>query len=273
MPENLRLKKNKGKQRKTVFLFSAFLLFISIISYAEAQISKMTVSDKSKTLDSEMEEINAEIEKKINDNEVFLMKDEIKNIKDLLDGHHYFSKAFNVIQKIIIEDVYLEDSRLLLDEDGNLIMEINGVANNYLSVTNQIAVFKNSYWIDRVEVNDISAEGENVSFSGKLEFKKEVVLFHKYYWDFGLTLLSTKTNRYLKINEYSATLKEVDGSEDFVEIEFSGVAYDKEKLILLEDDLKQMDVFVKDASVLYDLRKKSDSGVIDFSGKIELNMP
>ena len=273
LPEKFRLKENEERQKRLIFMFSALLLVISLVSCLVIYISKTTASNESKALDSEIGKVSAEIEKKISENELFLMKNEIKSITELLDGHSYFSKALNIVQDMVTDDIYLKDSKLSFDEEGNLIMEISGIANSYLAAVNQIAIFKNSYWVDKTEISDISTEEENsVNFSGSLKLKKEVVSFHKYYWDFGLALLSSKIDRYLKIDEYSAVLKKREDGKDYIEIKFSGVAYDEKKLNLFESNLRQMKVFVKDVSVRYDLKKKNDNDTIDFSGKMKLNM-
>ena len=75
----------------------------------------------------------------------------------------------------------------------------------------------------------------------------------------------------MKINEYSAVLKEVANQENFIEVKFSGIAYDEKKLESFEDDLREMETFVKKASVFYDLNKKESSGAIKFNGEMELN--
>lgn len=273
LPEKFRLKENEERQKRLIFMFSVLLLVISLVSCLVIYISKTTASNESKALDSEIGKVSAEIEKKISENELFLMKNEIKSITELLDGHSYFSKALNIVQDMVTDDIYLKDSKLSFDEEGNLIMEISGIANSYLAAVNQIAIFKNSYWVDKTEISDISTEEENsVNFSGSLKLKKEAISFHKYYWDFGLALLSSKIDRYLKIDEYSAVLKKREDGKDYIEIKFSGVAYDEKKLNLFESNLRQMKVFVKDVSVRYDLKKKNDNDTIDFSGKMKLNM-
>ncbi|MEA1937168.1 MAG: PilN domain-containing protein [Patescibacteria group bacterium] len=274
LPEKIKNKKNKERQKSFFFAFSALLLVISVLSYLGAYINKTTAFNKSEELGLEMKKVSVSIEKEIENNELFLTKSQIKDIAEILDSHSYFSKAFGVVQSIIVDGVYLEDSSLSFDEE-NLIMEISGVADNYPAVVNQIAIFKNSYWIDKVEINEISlGEKGDVSFSGSLKIKNDAVLFYEDYWNFGLALLSSKVDRYLKINEYSAQFKKAVGDEEkLVEVEFSGIAYDTEKLISFEDDLKQIDIFVKDVSISYDLNKKNDDNAIDFKGKMELNMP
>lgn len=275
LPKKIRYKEDEERRKKIIFAFSVLLLVISAVSYLGVYANKIIASNRSKELSVEMEKVSMDIEKEIKNNELFLTKNQIKDIAEMLGNHSYFSKAFNIIQNIIVDDVCLEESSLLLNEDEVLVMEISGVANNYSTVINQIAIFKNSYWIDEVEINDVSLEEEGGAvFSGNLKFRKEAILFHEDYWHFGLSLLSLKADRYLKINEYSAELKKaVDSDEEFIEVKFGGIVYDAEKIVSLESDLKEMSSFVKSVSVLYDLNKKNDDNTIDFSGKMELNMP
>jgi len=275
LPKKIRFKESEEKQKRIFFAFSALLLIISVISYLGVYIEKTIASEKSEGLSLEMKKVSADIEKEIENNELLLTKNEIKDIAKILNDHDYFSKAFSVIQDTTTDNICLEESILSLDKNEDLIMDINGTANNYSAVVNQIAIFKNSYWIDSVEINNISREENtnNIIFSGNLKFKKEVVLFHEDYWDSGLLLLSSKIDRYLSIDKYSAELKEMsDSNESFVQVRFSGIAYDAKKLISLENNLKQMSAFVKNVSVVYDLNKKNDDNTINFSGEMKLNI-
>lgn len=274
LPKSFSLEKNKKRQKNVIIICSVFLVFVSIISCLIVYAHKTIASKESDSLDYIIGGINNNIEKEINGNGLFLAVDKIESIRGLLNDHRYFSKVFNIIQNIISEDVYLTESELLFDENENLILGISGIADNHLAAVNQIAIFKNSYWIDNVEIDNIAAEsGHEVTFSGNLKLKKELVLFREYYWDFGLTLLSSKMDRYIKIDEYSARLmnKESNG-EGSVKIEFSGIAYDEKKLVLFEDDLKQIKNFVKDVSISYDLDKKGDDKIIKFKGEMELEL-
>lgn len=275
LPKKMRFKENKEKQRRIFFAFSVLLLIISVISYLGVYIEKTIASDKSEKLNLEMKKVSTDIEKEMENNKLLLTKNGIKDITKILNDHNYFSKAFSVIQNIVTDDICLEESNLSFNKDENLVMEVSGTADNYSAVVNQIAIFKNSYWIDNVEIESISYEEKDgdIVFSGNLKFKREVISFHENYWDSGLLLLSLKVDRYLSIDSYSAELKEMpDSNENFVQVSFSGIAYDAKKLIPLENDLKQMDAFIKSASVTYDLNKKNDNNTIDFSGEMKLNI-
>ena len=153
------------------------------------------------------------------------------------------------------------------------------MADNHLAAVNQIAIFKNSYWINDAEIDSIaindstgSSDGE-IKFEGNLKFKKDLVLFRERHWDFGLALLSSRVDRYIKIDEYSAKLiNEKSNSKNLVKVEFSGIAYDEDKLILFENNLKQIKVFVKNVSISHGLDKEDNNKIIKFEGEMELEL-
>lgn len=279
LPKNFGFKENKKRQEKIIIICSVFLVFISLLSYFVAHAHRTIVLKESDSLDLRMEGINNNIEKEINSKELFLTVDKIRDIRELLNDHRYFSKVFNIIQNVITEDVYLTESELVFNEDEDLTLRVSGVANSYLAAVNQIVVFKNSYWIDDVEIDSIATDDnvansdDGISFSGILKFKKDIVLFREYYWDFGLALLSSEVDRYIRINDYSAKLiKESSDSKNLILVEFGGVAYGKERLILFEENLKQAKVSIKDISISRDLDEENDDELIKFRGKIELEL-
>lgn len=271
LPKNVKLKNKLSEQRKGVFAVSFLIAAISVISYLGAYIDKSSASNEVNLLNSRLEALDKDIKSEIDNNNSFLMEEKIKDATLLLDEHHYYSKAFKLVQNTIIDNAYLINSDFSVDGE-NLILSVVGNAENYLAAVDQIAVFKNSYWFDDVKFDNIAAAGNGeVKFSAEMKLKKDLISYHRDYWDFGLALLSSKTNRYLKINEYSAILKEAADQESFIEVKFSGIAYDEKKLESFENDLRGMENFVKKASVSYDLNKKESSGAIKFSGEMELN--
>ncbi|MCK5122636.1 MAG: hypothetical protein KAQ87_00590 [Candidatus Pacebacteria bacterium] len=279
LPKNFRFEEDQKKQKKVIIICSAFLALISVVSFVIIYADKAIALRESDSLDFRTEELSGKIKEEIGNNEVFLTTDKVTSIRELLDDHNYFSNAFNVMQNIISEDIYLTESGLSFNEDGNLLLEINGVANNYLAAVNQIAIFKNSYWIDDAEIDSIiSSDGETgdsseINFSGNLKFKKGVTLFREYYWDFGLALISSKVDRYIEINEYTSFLTDEESKgKNFIKVKFSGIAYDKERLISFKDNLETEKNFVKSISISYDLNEKDSNKIIEFKGEMELKL-
>lgn len=279
LPKDFGFEKDPKRQKKIVTACSIFLMAVSIISFIAVYVDKTVASKKSDYLDSKMEEINNDIEKEINSNELFLITNKVESIRELLNNHNYFSKVFNVVQNVISEDVYLTKSELTFDKEGNLILEIGGVANNYSAAVNQIAIFKNSYWIDDAEINSIASDdskasdSSKISFNGSLKFKEDLISFREYYWDFGLALLSSKVDRYIKIDKYSASLiDEKSNGKNSIKVKFSGIAYDEERLILFKSNLEMAKIFVENVSISYDLNRRDDNKIIKFEGEMDLEL-
>jgi PKD repeat protein len=279
LPKDFGFKKDPKRQKKIVAACSIFLMVVSIISFIAVHVDKTVASKRSDFLDSKMEEINSDIEEEINSNELFLITNKVESIRELLDNHSYFSKVFNVVQNVISENVYLTESELTFSKEGNLILEISGVANNYSAAVNQIATFKNSYWIEEAEINSITSDDSKagdsgeISFSGNLKFKEDLISFREYYWDFGLALLSSKVDRYIKIDKYSASLTDEESNgKNSIKVKFSGIAYDEERLILFKSNLEMAKIFVENVSISYDLNRRDDNKIIKFEGEMDLEL-
>ncbi|MCK4892279.1 MAG: hypothetical protein KAS78_06445, partial [Candidatus Pacebacteria bacterium] len=120
--------------------------------------------------------------------------------------------------------------------------------------------------------NFSSSGDEGTQFEGDVIFNKDIIAHSEDYWDLGLSLLSSRTDRFLKIENYSANLVESADEEYIIEIEFSGIAYDKDKLVLLEDNLKEVEHFTVDASVSYNIDKEQESDFIEFKGSMRISL-
>ena len=172
LPKHAKLKNKLSEQRKGIFIVSFFLVAISVISYLGAYIDKSSASDEVNLLNSRLETLDKDIRNEIDNNNSPLMEEKIKDITLLLDEHHYYSKAFKLVQNIIINNAYLASSNFSVDKE-DLILSIEGNAENYLAAVDQIAVLKNSYWFDNVEFDNIAAVGEGeVRFSAKMKQKR-----------------------------------------------------------------------------------------------------
>jgi len=277
LPEDFKFKGRDSKEKITVVMLSFFLIFVSAVSYVGVYIDKVYSLNNSVRLDSETEKIDAEIKKEINNSELISVKDKTENVKDLLGEHRYFSKALKLLQDTMADDVYLTKSDLSLDKkDGSLVLKFDAIAKNHLAAVDQIVAFKSSYWVEDANVGGFSSDKDGrIGFGGNLKLKKDLVLYHDDYWNFGLDLLSSKIGRYIKITKYFAKLekKTGDDGENVIEIKFNAVAHNKEKIALFEDSLKQMEIFVRDVSIFYDMNESKDTKekTIGFRGEMKLN--
>ncbi|MEA2098061.1 MAG: hypothetical protein U9P70_03235, partial [Patescibacteria group bacterium] len=221
-------------------------------------------------VDLRLEKLDEDIEMGISRNRFQVEESKIKDVASLLDNHSYYSELLEMLQDVISDNVYLTSCDFSFGDKGNLSLVFTGSAKNYVAAIEQIAIFKDSYWIDNVNIDALADSGTGeITFNGSLGLKRDLILYHEYYWNFGIELLSLKIDRDLKIEEYSAVLKGYD-SEDILEIKFSGISYDEKKMILFENDLKEIGDFIKDVSVSYDLSEEEHPSVIRFNGKMKL---
>lgn len=270
LPKNIIVEKDSARQKRDIFLISFFMLFISVVSYVVIYTSKVNAIKELDYVDLRLEKLDEDIEMGISRNRFQVEESKIKDVASLLDNHSYYSELLEMLQDVISDNVYLTSCDFSFGDKGNLSLVFTGSAKNYVAAIEQIAIFKDSYWIDNVNIDALADSGTGeITFNGSLGLKRDLILYHEYYWNFGIELLSLKIDRDLKIEEYSAVLKGYD-SEDILEIKFSGISYDEKKMILFENDLKEIGDFIKDVSVSYDLSEEEHPSVIRFNGKMKL---
>lgn len=272
LPKNIIIKEDSAKRKRDIFLISFFMLSVSVIAYAVIDTSRVSAVKELSYADLRLEELDKNINKELYKNKFPIEESKIKDAVILLDDHNYYSKALEIIQDLINNDVYLVSGGFSSSGEEDLTFSFSGFAKNYIAAMEQVAVLKNSFWINEVSIYNFSSSGdEGAQFEGEVIFNKDIIAYSENYWDLGLALLSSRMDRFMKMENYSANLIEAEGEEYIIEIEFNGIAYDEERLSLLEDDLKGIEHFVIDASVSYDLNKKQESGFIEFKGNMKLS--
>ena len=271
LPENFKSERKQREESTALSLASIFLVFVTILICLGVYFKKEAVSGELNLLSMKTEEVEAKIEKEVERSETLLMESRARSVKKVLSQHPYLSQAVEMIQGRLVDGIYLNDFELSPEKnehDKTASLKVGVVARDYDAVIKQVSKWKSSFWIESVEISEISADKEGkITFSANFKVKKELVLYRKPYWNYGLALLDSKANRHLKINDYSAVLekKTAGKNESKIKISFSGTAYNKEALVLFKDNLNN-DSLIKDVFVSYDLGKKDNSGKIDFSG-------
>ncbi|MCK5490639.1 MAG: hypothetical protein KAI67_02235 [Candidatus Pacebacteria bacterium] len=271
LPKSFVDKKYLVKRKRDTYLISCFMLLFSIAAFTIVFLMNNTLVKELSDIDSRLNELDVEIKMGLNENKLPVEEYIMNDAKILLDSHNYYSKALNVVQKIINNDVYLMHGGFNVADQEDLIFSFSGFAKNYMAAIEQIAVLKDSFWIKKVNIYTFTSDkDEGVEFEGDVVFNRDILLYREEYFNFGLEILSLRTNRFLKLENYSANLIESVDDEDLIEIEFDGIAYDKDKLILLEKSLENASRFVKSVSVSYDLDGKQESDFIRFKGNMQL---
>ncbi|MCK4918803.1 MAG: hypothetical protein KAS01_00255 [Candidatus Pacebacteria bacterium] len=272
LPKNLIDKNYLINRKRDAFLISFLMILVSVVVYTTVFVANASSMKKLGEVDSRLGELDASIKKELDENKLPVEESKIKDGKFLLESHNYYSKALNVVQNIINNDIYLAHGKFSFVDEKILTFSFNGFAENYMVAMEQVVVLKNSFWINEVNVyNFLLDEDEGVEFEGNVIFNKDVLSYKESYWNSGLDILSSRENSFLKIENYSANLIKSIDKEYVIVVEFDGITYNKEKLVLLEDSLRKANRYVIDALVNYDSSEKQKSDFIKFSGSIKLS--
>lgn len=271
LPKNLVIKENSAKRKRDVFVISFLMLFVSAIMYTSIYIEKVMAEKNLGATNLILDSLDKEIKAELDENKFPIQEDKMQDAMDLLNSHSYYSKVLEKVQELVNEDVYLSSGSFSVDdESSNVIFSFDGFAQNYKSAMEQIAVLKNSFWVDKVEIYNFSfTEGTGIGFDGEVVFNEKLLKYNEKYWEFGLNALEEKTDRFLRIDNYSADLVDLDDNY-IINITFDGMAYEEGKLISLESELSSLGDFISEVVVDYDLMKELKDDAIEFKGSFKM---
>ncbi|MCK4892049.1 MAG: hypothetical protein KAS78_05260, partial [Candidatus Pacebacteria bacterium] len=159
LPKNIVIKEDSAKRKRDIFLISFFMLSVSIIVYAVIYINDANAVKELSYADSRLEELDKDIKKELDKNKFPIDENKIKDAVILLDDHNYYSKALEIIQDLINNDVYLVSGGFSSSNEENLTFSFSGFAKNYMAAMEQVAVLKNSFWINEVNIYNFSSSG------------------------------------------------------------------------------------------------------------------
>ncbi len=270
LPENFKSKGGEKREESTALtLVSILILLAAVIICSGIYFKKQSALDDLAAAESEVKKIEDKIEGEIGKSEALLVESRARNIKGILSEHPHFSRAVETVRNKLIEGVYLDGFEISKgdnkksEEDDLLSLKISVIAKSYGIVIEQIAAWRNSFWIEEVTIGKVSVDSEGkINLSADLGVKRDLISYHEPYWDYGLAALISKANRHLKIDSYDAAEAK---NKSKVEINFSGVAYNEEALVLFRDNFES-DPLMENVFISYDLNKKDSFERINFTG-------
>ncbi|MFA7169277.1 MAG: hypothetical protein WC178_00265 [Candidatus Paceibacterota bacterium] len=274
LPEGFIIESYRKREKIAIYILAIFFLLSSFVTFAIFAFGNDDIDRESDLLDEEISKVKNDIENETKESELFFADYSRDDIKKLTDEHLYLSKSIDFLKSVILKDVYLSQMKVVSDDETGIKMSIELDAKDYASVMNQIAVLKDSFWVESVDFSNIEMkENSEASASGDLILRKDLFTFHEQYWDFGIEKLASEVDRDVKITAYSIVLKktknEISGYEDQqVQVTFEGITYDIESLDNFEKrirneniTLESLDIFKKESSV-------GIPGVMTFNGNM-----
>lgn len=163
--------------RSGIIVLSSVLLVI--IGYLGITLYQLRINQQIKNIEKEIVSINQEVA--LYDQEkasALAMQKYLEVIRQLLDGHLYWTKFFTFLEKYTIDEIYYTDFSMT----GTEKLVISAVGKDYESVAKQLVSFqKASDFIKNVRIDTASAiinyekgNYEGVNFNIDLEFMPDV---------------------------------------------------------------------------------------------------
>jgi len=275
LPENFTIEAHKKRERAAVYVLAVFFLLVPAMTYGVLELETRDVKKNMDVVDTDITKVKTNIETEIEKSSLLSSDYNKKDIEDVLGKHRYASKGITFLKDNIIQGVYLTN----LECDpvaASFAMDV--IARDYDTLIKQMLIFEDSFWVESVDFGDIVKNKEDGSVSVKLTtvLKKDKFSFEEQYWDFGLSILAPRTNRYVEITSHSVSVQEKatgsgGGSTEKVVVTFEGKAYDKVHLDAFEKSLGEA-TEVEEKPVINVFSLADDKpGVIDFRGSMTLN--
>jgi Tfp pilus assembly protein PilN len=275
LPENFTIEAYKRREKAAIYILAVFFVLSSSLAYGLVELEKRDVEKNIKTVDGEIESVKGQIKTEIEKSDLLSSEYNKKDIEKVLGEHRYLSKELTFLKGLILQGVYLTD---LSCEPEKSTMTMKLQARDYDTLIKQLLLFEDSFWLEQVKFSGVEKSKEDGSVTVEIELtvRKDLISFQEHYWDFGLGILSTRTNRYVEISNYAIALqKGENGEEDSegqaqkVTVSFEGKAYDKEHLDEFEKSLKSADGVEKSTLNRFSLADDKP-GVINFRGNVTL---
>lgn len=276
LPENFTIEAHKRREKTAVYILAVFFLLVPAMTYGVLELERRDVKKNMDVVDGEITKVKTNIETEIEKSSLLSSDYNKKDIEEVLGKHRYVSKGITFLKDNIIQGVYL--TSLECDPAaGSVAMEM--IARDYDTLIKQMLIFEDSFWIESIDFGDIVKNKEDGSVSVKLTtvLKKDKFSFEEQYWDFGLSILAPRTNRYVEITSHSVSVQEKaktsaeGGSTENVVVTFEGKAYDKAHLDAFEKSLNEASEVEGEPIINVFSLADDKPGVIDFRGSMTLN--
>jgi Tfp pilus assembly protein PilN len=169
----------QGKRNSNVvFVVSFILIFVSVAFSLYLYASNQFLLKQSKAIDGKISEADKILEKELLGNKLLMAEKKIDDANTLLANHHYFTKAFKMIQSSLVDGVYFESLSIRSGDKEGVALDFNGIAKDSLSVVGQVAAFKNNDFVHGVELGEISiGKDGDVEFVMTLYLKNSVISY------------------------------------------------------------------------------------------------
>ena len=152
---------------RILFFLSLFLFLFTIFSFIFFFFSVNKLNSKKVELEKKISELKRMKE------ELSQMEDRFLEIENLLNSHVFSSHFFPFLESQTLKNVVL--TSLNLNVSGKQA-KISGIAENFVALSKQYFLFKQSPKIEKVQITSVSITPEGkIGFEISFSFKDEVI--------------------------------------------------------------------------------------------------
>lgn len=179
LPGNENLIFEEKKKNKVSVIIAFALIASSFLLYGILYFDSMSTAKKIESLDQEIEKADEGIKKEIENNKLLLLESKANDVKFILSKHPYFTNLVDILQNSLDEEVYFSSLNISYNKNQkSLFSDIKGIAKDYLPVSRQMAILRNSPYVKNIAIKQASSDKfGNVEFEMSLEWEEEAVFF------------------------------------------------------------------------------------------------
>lgn len=169
----------KRSKSKTASLVSLFIIITPILFFAALYFNNRAISKNIESLNSEIENVNAGIEKEIRGNKLLSVERKGEDAGFLLSEHPYFVNAVDIVQGNLASGVYLNSLDISLKENV-IVSKFRGTARDYSSVVSQIAILKKASLFKNIDISSVSTNSDGyLNFGGEFEIDNKILFYNE----------------------------------------------------------------------------------------------
>lgn len=276
LPEDFTTEAYKHRERIAVYVLASLFLLSSVASYLLVNFQKNTVAKEVELLDGDINNTKSQIEGAMEKGNLLSSDYNRDDIEALLNEHLYLSQGLEFLKTIIIKDISCGGLDLVTGDSGDVTMTFDINAKSTDAISNQIAAFKDSFWIQSLDFSGIEEDESEFTANIEISVKKEKFVFQEQYWDYGIEKLANSVDRDIKISAYSVKLRDLKDKNSgeikpAVEVTFEGSADSSESLKNFEDRLKLNKDVLKDLTINQFKSNSKVPGALQFHGSMTLD--
>jgi len=172
---------NQKWSNRIVSGVSVLMVAISVIFFAGLCFLNRNSAKEIEGLNQKIEVAEEEIKKSFSNTELLLANSDVDDAIFLLSERVYFTKIIDILQKNLVDGVYLDFLNIDFSKDDFLISDFYGVAKDYASLVSQIDIFKRNDVFEKVDIKSVSINKHNgyIDFEGNLKLKQSAFFYDK----------------------------------------------------------------------------------------------